>query len=205
MYTLVTIPGTCSSGIHMLLNMLSIDAEIANRDDISNYQQRVPTNQVPALIDGEKVITEGAAIILYLFEQHQIAHDLYGSKADFYQWLMFNYATLHPSYSKIFTAQRLMQEGKEKSQFLNQLAQSTASTWQIIDARLAKSPYLAGEKISVLDYLLAIYVNWGNYFPEIDIPLGDNVKRLINQVSQDPIFVETFNKEGVSFNLPKGA
>lgn len=72
MYTLYTIPGSCSTGIHTLLNALNIPVKIINRDDVENYQEIVPTNQVPALKDGELLLTEGAAIAQYLMEKHLV-------------------------------------------------------------------------------------------------------------------------------------
>lgn len=205
MYTLVSIPGTCSTGINILLKSLNIPAEVVHRDELPNYQKTVPTNQVPALIDGDIVLPEGAAIVLYLLEKHNVDMASFGDATAFKQWLMFNYATLHPNYSKLFSAKNLIEDPAAKQQYLDTLAQQLSSTWQIVDARLAKSPYLAGDKVSVLDYLLAVYANWGNYFPEQTIKLGDNVKRVVSEVSKLPAFVEAFEQEGANFSLPHGS
>lgn len=201
MYTLVTLPGTCSTGIHILLNMLNIKAEVVHRDKIPNYQQKVPTNQVPALIDGDLVLTEGSAIILYLFDKHHVTFASEQEKTTFNQWLMFNYATLHPAYSKLFTTASVMADSEEKVVYLEQLAESVTRFWQIIDNRLAQQQYITGNTVTVIDYLLAIYVNWGNYFPQLTIPVGDNVKNLIADVTQHKAFIDAFEQEGASFNL----
>ncbi|WP_286269365.1 glutathione S-transferase family protein [Thalassotalea hakodatensis] len=205
MYTLVTLPGTCSTGIHVLLNILDIKAEVVHRDKVPNYQQIVPTNQVPALINGDLVLTEGSAIVLYLLDKHQITFTSEKEKNTFNQWLMFNYATLHPAYSKLFTTASVMTDSEEKTVYLRQLAENVARLWQIIDNRLAQQQYLTGNSVTVIDYLLAIYANWGNYFPELTIPLGDNVKNLVADLTQHKVFVDAFEQEGASFNLPKGA
>lgn len=204
MYTLVTLPGSCSTGIHILLNSLNIQAEVVKRDDIPNYTDRVATNQVPALLDGETVLPEGAAIILYLFEKHNIDMASFGNATAFKQWLMFNYATLHPAYGQLFTVNGQMADSEAKTTYLNQLAEKVSNTWQVVEQRLSQSPYLAGDKPSVLDYLLAVYINWGNYFPELTINVGDNVKRVVNEVSQHQAFVDAFADEGASFKLPQG-
>ena len=205
MYTLVTIPGSCSTGIHVLLNTLNIKAEVVKRDDLPNYQQLVPTNQVPALIEGEEVLTEGAAIVLHLLEQNNLDLSAFGEPKAFLQWLMFNYSTLHPAYGQIFTAGRLMEESDEKDKYLHTLANKVTDTWKIVDARLAQQPYLAGDKVSVLDYLLAVYANWGNFFPQLTIKLGDNVKRVINEVSKHEAFVRAFEQEQTAFSIPNNA
>ena len=69
MYTLYSIPGTCSTGITVLLTRLGLDFEVIKRDDVPNYSDIAPTNQVPALKDGDQIITEGSAIVLYLLEK----------------------------------------------------------------------------------------------------------------------------------------
>jgi len=71
MYTVYTIPGSCSSGIVVLLENLQVEYTAVKREDVPNYSEIVPTNQVPALKtpDGQ-IVTEGAAIALYLLEKH---------------------------------------------------------------------------------------------------------------------------------------
>lgn len=205
MYQLITIPGTCSTGIHVLLNKLNVPFEVVKRDDIENYQALVPTNQVPALQTGESLITEGAAIVLYLADQHGVDLNRYGSKDIFRQWLMFNYATLHPAYSKLFTVNNVMADSDEKHVVMQALADRVADTWKIVDQRLSKQPYMTGDIPTVIDYLLAIYLNWGNYFPQLKIPVGENVLRLVNEVSTHQEFVAAFENEGATFQIPSSA
>ncbi len=49
MYTVYTIPGSCSSGIVVLLEKLQVEYTAVKREDVPNYSEIVPTNQVPAL------------------------------------------------------------------------------------------------------------------------------------------------------------
>lgn len=205
MYTLVSLPGTCSTGINILMKTLNMPVEVVHRDELPNYKELVPTNNVPALIDGDKVIYEGAAIVLHLLEKANVKHSDFGDPDQFKQWLMFNYATLHPAYSQLFTANSLMAEGEAKTEYMSTLANKISTTWQIVDQQLAERPYIMGYKVSVIDYLLAVYVNWGNFFPDHSIALGDNVKRLVNDVSKHEVFVQAFEQEGASHAIPQGA
>ena len=70
MYKLYSLAGSCSTGITILLEKLGVDYEVIQRNDIENYSDIVATNQVPALVDNDIVIAEGAAIALYLLEKH---------------------------------------------------------------------------------------------------------------------------------------
>ena len=89
MYKLYSLAGTCSTGITVLLEKLGVKYQVIQRDDVENYSQIVPTNQVPALVVDNQVITEGAAIALYLLEKHQndMMPTAVTDKAEFLRWL----------------------------------------------------------------------------------------------------------------------
>lgn len=203
MYTLYTMPGSCSTAIHILLNKLNVPVDIVMHNDVENYTDINPTGQVPALKTDNGVLTEGAAIYLYLAEKHDIKVDY--PEQDFMQKLMFNYATLHPAYAKMFATLFGMPDSEEKTNYIAFLAQKTASIWQILDLHLANNKYIAGDQISILDYLITVYVGWGNVFPQVAIPIGQNVLRVVKEVSQLPEFTTAFEKESMSFAIPNGA
>lgn len=202
MYTLYSMAGSCSTGIHTLLNALNEPVKIIPRSEVENYQAIVPTNQVPALQDGDELLTEGAAIVLYLLDKHQVDLNKFGGATDFRQWLMFCYATLHPAYSKLFTVLGGMDDSKAKQAFYQVLADKTEQLWAIIEKRLETNTYIMGDTPCIIDYLMAIYASWGNVFPELTIKLGSNIKRLLNQVAQLPEFTLAYEKEGATFSIP---
>ena len=109
MYKIYSIAGTCSTAITVLLNKLEQPFTVIQRKDVANYSDIVATNQVPALQADNVFLTEGAASVLYLLERHpntMLPGDVKG-RAEFYRWLMFNYATLHPAHSKIYGLSRV--------------------------------------------------------------------------------------------------
>ncbi len=204
MYTLYTIPGSCSSGITVLLEKLQLEYTPVKREDVPNYSNIVPTNQVPALKTPEgQIITEGAAIVLYLLEKHNspmLPADL-SRKAEFLRWLMFDYATLHPAYGRMFAIQyKTQMDENEKISVLKQLAVYTSSLWTIIDKELEKKKFITGDQPTIVDYLATIYSSWGKNFQDINITLGKNVERLIDQVSALPEFQAGYKKENIQFS-----
>jgi len=206
MYTVYTIPGSCSSAIVVLLEKLKIEYKPVKREDVSNYSELVPTNQVPALqTEDGQIITEGAAIVIYLLEKHaseMLPSDL-STKAEFLRWLMFDYATLHPAYGKMFAINyRVKISDNEKASVLQQLAVSVAALWKILDSRLEKQDYITGNSPTIVDYLATIYASWGNNFSDITITLGNNVERLIEKVSNLPEFRAAYEKEGIEYKKP---
>lgn len=203
MYTLYTIPGSCSSGITVLLEKLQLEYTPVKREDVANYSDIVPTNQVPALKtpDGQ-IITEGAAIVLYLLEKHNspmLPADL-PRKAEFLRWLMFDYATLHPAYGRMFAIQyKTKMDESERINVLKQLSTHVSSLWAILDKELKEKRFITGDQPTIVDYLATIYSSWGKNFQDIKITLGKNVERLIDQVSILPEFQAGYRKENIDF------
>lgn len=203
MLQLYSIPGTCSTGIHVLLNKLDVPFDMILRDDVDNYQQLVPTNQVPALQTDSDLLTEGAAIVLYLLREHGDQALL--SDNEFTRWLMFNYATLHPAYSKLFGVNGSMADGPQKTALLQAFGDRLAALWQIVDNHLQSRDYMHGDTPTVLDYLLAVYLRWGNLFPQTRIPVGSRVLDLASRVAELPEFKAAFEREGQVYLIPDNA
>lgn len=203
MYKLYSLPGTCSTGINALLTHLGEEFEVINPAQLPEYRTISPTGQVPALDDDGLIITEGAAIALYLLEKHNSPslEAAPSQKAEFLRWLMFNYATLHPAYSKIFTMSKVMEHDPGLNDVLQNLADLVSNTWSIIDERLASQRFVVGDSATIIDYLIAIYASWGNYFPNQQIQIGDNTKELIGRVRELPEFIAAYKKEGIEYSL----
>ncbi len=201
MYTLYSMSGSCSSGIHAWLVSLDIPVEIVFHQDVENYLEINPTGQVPALKTPDGIITEGAAICLYLIKKHGIpvAQD----QLLFSQQLMFNYATLHPAYSKMFTAHFAMPDSEQKTALMRVLAENVSKLWEIVDSRLQTQAYLAGDKVGILDYLITIYAHWGGVFPYVEIELGSNVSKLVAKVAALPEFIAVAEKENIELSFQK--
>lgn len=204
MYTIYTIPGSCSSGIVVLLEKLQVEYKAVKREDVENYSEIVPTNQVPALrLPDGQVITEGAAIALYLLEKHNspmLPKDL-PEKAEFLRWLMFDYATLHPAYGRLFAIQyRVPVKDEDKPGLMAPLAEIVNNLWAILDRELENKPFITGTEPTIVDYLAAVYSSWGKGFTGISITLGKNVERMIDAVSILPEFKAAYKKENIEFS-----
>jgi len=203
MYKLYSLAGTCSTGITVLLEKLGVEYQVIQRNDVADYSRIVPTNQVPALeVDGQ-IITEGAAIVLYLLEKHgsDMLPVQVSDRGEFLKWLMFNYATLHPLYSKIKSIMNTMDEGEAKQKLLQQMADQVSDTWKILDQRLADQQYIVGDKVTIVDYLVTIYARWGAFLPRLSFSVGKHVNRLVKEVHALDEFRTAYKTEQIEFNL----
>lgn len=199
-YKLYYKPGACSMAIHVILNELNVPFEAIKQDDLKapDFLKLNPRGQIPLLIvDGEPV-KEGAAIITYLLDTH--ANDLLPKsgieRAKALEWLMWCNASLHPACSKIFglkkpTADVLDAKAKEDLQklYLSQVQE----LWNEADARLAKTKYLAGDKVTAADILMAVIANWGLGTP------GANVKRVLKDVIARPSYQKALAAEQIEY------
>lgn len=202
MYTMYSLAGSCSTGIVVLLEKLGVDYKLEHRDDVENYKQIVPTGQVPALKTPEgQIITEGAAIGLYLLEKH--GQDLIPptpeGRAEFNRWLMFNYATLHPAYSRIFALKGAMAGETNQQATMQKMADKVTDLWAILDTHLEGRDYIVGDAPTLIDYLLAIYISWEKNFSGIKISHGKNIEKHVAKVAELPEFKSAYAREGIEF------
>jgi len=132
-----------------------------------------PCGKVPALIDNGNVITESAAIAVFLAEKYGKGRLLPKAGSDasalHHQWISFITNELE---------QPLWTIGKHKFAIPEELrleAMFTVAKWEfdkaaaIAEQWLPDTPFLLGAEISVADILLAHTLSWATRF-EQDIP-----------------------------------
>lgn len=199
-YKLYYKPGACSMAIHVILNELNVPFEAIKQDDLKapDFLKLNPRGQIPLLIvDGEPV-KEGAAIITYLLDTH--ANDLLPKsgieRAKALEWLMWCNASLHPACSKIFGLKKPaadVLDAKAKEDLQKLYLSQVQELWNEADARLAKTKYLAGDKVTAADILMAVIANWGLGTP------GANVKRVLKDVIARPSYQKALAAEQIEY------
>ena len=204
MYTLYYAPGTCSMAIHVILNELGQQVELKKVDlqapRTPEYLKVNPRGNVPVLVDDGHVIREGGAIISYLLDKHGSAMMPKSGKerATALEWLMFANATMHPAYAKGFFSVKTAKNDEQKKVFFDAALEGINKLWKEVDGQLAKQPYVCGKDVSAADILLTVIANWGGYFPEKPI-FGENVKRMLKDVSSRPAFQKALAAEQVEY------
>ncbi len=199
-YKLFYKPGACSMAIHVILNEMNVPFEAIKQDDLKSpeFVKLNPRGQVPLLVvDGEPV-KEGGAIIAYLLDTH--ANDLMPksgiARAKALEWLMWCNASLHPACSKVFSLKKPsadVLDAKAKEQLQTMFLAQVQDLWDEADARLANTKYLAGDKVTAADILLAVIANWGVGTP------GANVKRVLKDVVARPAYQKALAAEQVEY------
>ena len=183
MYTLYFIPNACSLATQAILNELDQESTLVHKLDADHFEALNPVGTVPVLVDGDKVINEGVAVILYLLNKHK--NNLIPESGDArhraIENMMFANATMHPAYGRLFFAQANVSDAAARQQVFDSAAVAINKLWQVVEARLEYTPYLGGHDISPADILLTVYSRWGEFFP-VDIVLGPNSRLMVDAV-----------------------
>ena len=195
MYQLYFMPNACSLATQVILRELQQPFELILRDRVANYRELNPANQVPVLKTDKHVISEGAAIILFLLQQHP-NHWTDGAWPDqkLLQDLLFANATMHPAYSKLFFLAGTEINQSEKSVLMEKAAKGVNRLWQIVEERLQYQPFLNGSTPGVADILLAVYQRWDQYF-SLPLAQGPKTQNMLAAVRNLPSFQAALTAE----------
>jgi GSH-dependent disulfide-bond oxidoreductase len=174
---------------HLEYEAIPIDTKLGDQHT-PTFRAINPNGKVPALIDGDAVLFDSNAILLYLAERTGkfLPRPDAGSaaRAELLSWLMFVATGVGP-YSgqcvhfRLFAPERLAYPIK-RYDF------EARRHWQIIDDRLAGTGYMVGGTYSIVDMAV-----WG-WAPRIPFMLGDetamaeypHIARLMAEIDARP-------------------
>jgi glutathione S-transferase len=126
-----------------------------------------PMGKVPALRDGDSVVTEAAAICTYLadrFPQRGLAPPPGDrARAAYYRWMFFTAGPLEMA----TTARALgwqVPEGRDRMVGFG----SHAAAFDALETALRPGPFVCGERFTAADVVLGSALGWGLMFGTID-------------------------------------
>ncbi len=171
-------PGNASLTPHCLLEEIGQPFELLLVDRARNahkqpeYLRLNPNGQIPVLVDGELVLYETAAILLYLCDSHpqaRLAPPL-GSpeRAHFYKWLMWLTNTLQAALKIYFYPERWMDEGNGAgaAELKRHTEQMIGPMLDQLEAELARhgGDWFMGSQYSALDPYVTMLCRWTRGF-----------------------------------------
>ena len=147
------------------------------------YLSMNPTGKVPTLVDGDVVIWESNTILRYIAAKAD--SPLYPSdlatRTEVERWMDWLLASLNGPYVASFKATKGGDPVPEAA------AKELTAALQIVDGHLAKSPYLAGDALTIADICLAPIANRCLNFP-VDLPALDGLRAWLVRLSERPAF-----------------
>ncbi len=205
MYKLFYSPGTASMVIHQLLLELNVPFELV-LVDFATEQQRTPDflklnpqGRVPVLVDGDVVIYESAAILLYLTEKLQQLAPAVGapSRARFLQKVAFLTNNLAPQLRLWFYPPDLGFT-EYPAELRLQIQHNIEQQWQQLADQLEQhGPYVLGAEFSSADLLLIMYMRWSRNMPKSALA-WPALQRLAGLVRARPSWRQLYQNEGLN-------
>jgi glutathione S-transferase len=159
------------------LKELDADFEFVSVNLLAGEHQRPdflalnPAGKLPVLIDGDLVLTESAAIVLYLVEKYRekglLPTDL-EARAQVYRWLMFAVTELEQPLWRITKHSMLYPEDKRLPQDIALARADFAAMASVLDRHMEGRQFIVGDSITAADCVTAYVIDWANEHHLID-------------------------------------
>jgi glutathione S-transferase len=146
------ISGNCYK-VRLALSQLGVNYEKINVDIFKGEQSKSefvslnPNKKIPVLVDGDFVLWESNAILLYLGRKFA-PNPLYSEDPKVFglisQWLFFGKTTVDPSLARARFMTRFVPKENQNEKELIALREAGRATLKILDDHLKKNDFLAG-------------------------------------------------------------
>ena len=187
MTTLFIFPGACSFAAHVVIHELQLPINVERvtlGDPNSPYRQINPTGRVPALLlDNQTLLTENTAILPYLADLKP-STELFApagsvERAQIQGWLGYVATEIHVgAFRPINRPERYSADESAFPGIRQRALEQLSNALKPIEARLAQTEYLVGDRFTVADAYLGVFLGWSarvgvlNDFPALQAALG---------------------------------
>ena len=124
-----------------------------------------PAGKLPVLVDGDFVLTESAAIVMYLAEKYGdkglMPADL-KERAQAYRWSLFAVTELEQPLWRIAKHKFLYPEDKRLPEDIALAREEFAAMAAVLDRHMDGRAFIVGDNITVADCVTAYVLDWGN-------------------------------------------
>lgn len=186
-------PPTRAARVLWVLRQLKVECEVVFvsllRGDHRNpeFLAMNPAGRVPALVDGELVLTESIAICLYLAEKYDALLPADRSvRAEMYRWLMFVVTEIEQPLERIERHTALYPAERRSPADVSLARQECAAMCAVLEAHLVGRAYLAGQELSVADLVVAYTLEWADELGLLPSGLREWKERLYALPSAPP-------------------
>jgi glutathione S-transferase len=160
---------TRSIRVRWTLQELGVDFEAITVNLIAGEHRRPdflainPAGKLPVLADGDFVLTESVAIVLYLAEKYAdqglLPADL-RQRAEAYRWLLFAATELEQPLWRISRHTSLYPQDKRLPAEIPLARQDFCDMASVLEKHLTGRSFVAGERVSVADFVTAYTLDW---------------------------------------------
>jgi glutathione S-transferase len=130
-----------------------------------------PAGKIPVLVDGDLIVPESAAIVLYLAEKYREKGLLpkgLEERAHVYRWTMFAVTELEQPLWRISKHTAIYEEDRRLQGDIALAREEFLAMAAILDSHLEGRRFIVGENVTVADCVTAYLIDWANEFQLID-------------------------------------
>ena len=124
-----------------------------------------PAGKVPVLVDGDLVIPESAAIVLYLAEKYPekgLMPTSLAQRSQVYRWVMFAMTELEQPLWRISKHTFLYPEGKRLPQDVDLAREDFTAMAAVLERHLKGRQFIVGDRVTAADCVTAYLMDWAN-------------------------------------------
>lgn len=161
------------------------------RTDTPEYRAMNPTGLVPTLQEDDFTLWESNAILRYLCAAHAPASALWPQdlrrRAMIDRWMDWQQTGMNPPQTIVFWGLVRTPPEQRDNAAIEQAAVKAGKAWAILDAELARSPYVGGNELSLADIALGVHVHRWFFFP-IAKPDAPHLKAWYDRLLERPAY-----------------
>ena len=124
-----------------------------------------PAGKVPVLVDGDLVLTESAAIVMYLADKYRdkrlLPADL-KERAQAYRWTLFAVTELEQPLWRMTRHTFLYPEAKRLPQDITLAREEFTAMATILDRHMEGRQFIVGDGVTIADCVTAYLIDWAN-------------------------------------------
>ncbi len=146
------------------LQELGVDFEAVNVEltkgehHTSEFLRLNPAAKVPVLVDGDLVLNESAAIVIYLAEKYPergfIPADL-KLRADFYRWILFAVTELEQPWWRVAKHTNLYPEGDRIPADIALARRDFLPMAAVLEKHMEGREFVIGDRVTAADFMVA--------------------------------------------------
>jgi glutathione S-transferase len=196
MATLYHAPNARSLRVLWTLEELGAKAEVKTlpfppREKQPDYLKVNPTGAIPAMVDGDRVMTESLAICEYLATKHSSSLLVAPGEAErvpFLEWLWYGESTLMTPLSRLGRVASLPVKGEAIDVVLADARESLLVRLKSLEQRLEGRDFLVAGRLTLADISVGYPLHLIAVF-NIDAPLGTRTSAYRERLRTRPAFV----------------
>src|SRR5678816_219004 len=124
-----------------------------------------PAGKIPVLVDGDLVLTESVAIVLYLADKYPdrgLVPDDLKQRAQVNRWLLFTATELEQPLWRIARHTMLYPEDKRLPGDVLLASEEFRAMAEVLENHMVERQFVVGDSVTVADFVMAYTLDWGN-------------------------------------------